>query len=658
MQVYLPQVANQPYTFPLSELCPLGAHAYLAGKCEVSLSVKLRQGRHSVAARLSDASGSTVGKVSEATFHVMARSSLIWTESSCWSGWQEGGLLPSHSSCIAGDGPMQLHPCQHLSTWYPTHRNARALAEMESGLGDKRLSGGHCLCAEGSGPVALLAAVEQGAEDSLARLAGDGLSKGYEWLGSDGAPPPSLNKSTLHEVWVVWAQDEALAASKLYRQVPLFSAIPAEISTSPYLAVSQKELASTLKGVAETACLLRAQRNSKRSSTWVCMLVRDLLLNQAHMQAERQGHAFDRLGSDDSRTSSFLRGTEGGEDKVHGVGTGNSFNVFVLRRTALDTGSEVRYVVPQLYGLMGNILFKVAAALALAWELDAAHAHNATWKVLLPSPHNHVQCAKTWLSSVLSHPSVHRESLDQVHIQDWCYADAGPCHICHYPLPSASDVPEGGSVFLRGWRQSHTYFHSHRRRLIKAFSLPDHLEAAAQAKFRQLLATAPASSEGDGGEVETVSVHVRRGDLVGEGGTMLGGSYYEKALALMRGSDRVFFVFSDDIEWCRESGLFVGLRAVFVDFGIDFVELRLMAMCDRHIIANSTYSFWGAYLHAPPAWRRRQWRGRRWRRSQEGAPPKVVCPATWGRADADKREAFGEGDLYPESWTRIANDLV
>jgi hypothetical protein len=101
--------------------------------------------------------------------------------------------------------------------------------------------------------------------------------------------------------------------------------------------------------------------------------------------------------------------------------------------------------------------------------------------------------------------------------------------------------------------------------------------------------------------VNAVCLHVRRGDyLTHQGPPMVcARSYYEAALAHAR---RVlqqprFFVFSDDIAWCRE--IFVAPDMAFVDAnGPDDAvdDLRLMAACRHHITANSSLSWWGAWL--------------------------------------------------------------
>ena len=57
-----------------------------------------------------------------------------------------------------------------------------------------------------------------------------------------------------------------------------------------------------------------------------------------------------------------------------------------------------------------------------------------------------------------------------------------------------------------------------------------------------------------------------------------------------------FVVFSDDPEWCKE--MFEG--GYIVDINNSYVEMCMMSMCDHHIIANSSFSWWGAWLNSNP----------------------------------------------------------
>ena len=101
-------------------------------------------------------------------------------------------------------------------------------------------------------------------------------------------------------------------------------------------------------------------------------------------------------------------------------------------------------------------------------------------------------------------------------------------------------------------------------------------------------------------EAQSVSVHLRRGDYVGTGFDVCAQEYYEAARAYLEKRIRkpVYYVFSDDMEYAKMA---------FKNWGnINFVEnnkndeawkdMFLMSQCRHHIIANSTFSFWGAYL--------------------------------------------------------------
>lgn len=127
---------------------------------------------------------------------------------------------------------------------------------------------------------------------------------------------------------------------------------------------------------------------------------------------------------------------------------------------------------------------------------------------------------------------------------------------------------------------------------------------------------------------QTVSVHFRRGDYVGNPThPVCGHEYYEQALALFPGC--VFVVFSDDPEWCRQN--LHGDDFSVVSTGSDLVDMALMSRCDHHVIANSTFSWWGAWL-------------------ARGAG-RVVAPARWF---GNKRRGFVRfSDIYCEGWTVI-----
>ncbi len=98
----------------------------------------------------------------------------------------------------------------------------------------------------------------------------------------------------------------------------------------------------------------------------------------------------------------------------------------------------------------------------------------------------------------------------------------------------------------------------------------------------------------------SVSVHIRRSDyLMTPGCSVLGLDYYRQASALIRANEPtpLWVVFSDDIAWCREHLGCQG-ETLFIEGNEaePWEDIRLMAACKHHIIANSSFSWWGAYL--------------------------------------------------------------
>jgi len=99
----------------------------------------------------------------------------------------------------------------------------------------------------------------------------------------------------------------------------------------------------------------------------------------------------------------------------------------------------------------------------------------------------------------------------------------------------------------------------------------------------------------------SISIHIRRADYLSpsNGATVLSMAYYFRAVTEIKKyvEDPLWVVFSDDIDWCRKEFYFLQ-NVTFVEGNekMPWEDLRLMAACKHHIIANSTFSWWGAYL--------------------------------------------------------------
>ena len=103
----------------------------------------------------------------------------------------------------------------------------------------------------------------------------------------------------------------------------------------------------------------------------------------------------------------------------------------------------------------------------------------------------------------------------------------------------------------------------------------------------------------------SVSIHVRRGDYVTNKANIpqfIGLKYYTNAIKQIEASvpNTEYFVFSDDIPWCKNSFKQIANKANFVDHnkGRDaYKDILLMSECKHNIIANSTFSWWGCWLN-------------------------------------------------------------
>ena len=134
-------------------------------------------------------------------------------------------------------------------------------------------------------------------------------------------------------------------------------------------------------------------------------------------------------------------------------------------------------------------------------------------------------------------------------------------------------------VDLVGYFQTEKYFKHIEDEIRKDFTFND-----------ELLETCKSFIDGD-----TISLHIRRGDyVVNPNHPTQPMSYYEEALSKL--PDLPVIVFSDDSEWCKTQELFDNDRFMIAEGNSTDCDLCLMSLCKYHIIANSSFSWWGAWL--------------------------------------------------------------
>lgn len=188
-----------------------------------------------------------------------------------------------------------------------------------------------------------------------------------------------------------------------------------------------------------------------------------------------------------------------------------------------------------------------------------------------------------------------------------------------------SILSDSSPAYYLGYWQTEKYFRNIRPRILEAFTFP-HFECGSKNEklYRDIHTK------------NVIGVHIRRGDYVKIGNTqgICTLEYYRKALSVMNEQTKpeMFLIFSDDIEWCRnEVSKFLGeVPTEYVDWnkGKDsFRDMQLMSLCKHNIIANSSFSWWGAWLNQNP-------------------DKIVITPSRW-------MNGRGWTDIIPEDWTKM-----
>lgn len=183
------------------------------------------------------------------------------------------------------------------------------------------------------------------------------------------------------------------------------------------------------------------------------------------------------------------------------------------------------------------------------------------------------------------------------------------------------------NIYLKGYWQSEKYFSDIRPVLIKELTLKSSLNTQDLGIITKIKEAAV-----------SVSLHVRRSDYFNNKETLsIHGicslDYYEKAIALLekKYDSLILFIFSDDIAWAKEN-IKTKFPTVFVDHNTaerNYADLYLISQCQHHIIANSSFSWWGAWLSDFPQ-------------------KTVIAPRDWFQ-DRTRNTA----DLIPANWIRI-----
>ena len=187
-------------------------------------------------------------------------------------------------------------------------------------------------------------------------------------------------------------------------------------------------------------------------------------------------------------------------------------------------------------------------------------------------------------------------------------------------------MKQEGNVYLEGFWHSEKYFKDIENVIRQEFTIRDEPDALNKEMANKIMACEP------------VSIHIRRGDYVSDKKTnefhgTCSLEYYNDAIGIITKEIKAphFFVFSDDPVWVQDNLKLKFSTTYLVYNGAEkaYEDLRLMSLCKHHIIANSSFSWWGAWL--------------------SGNPYKIViAPKKWFND-----ETIDTSDLIPDEWFRI-----
>ncbi len=291
-------------------------------------------------------------------------------------------------------------------------------------------------------------------------------------------------------------------------------------------------------------------------------------------------------------------------------------------------------IITRLMGGLGNQMFQYAAARALAEKRATQVRIDLSWfdSARLVDAPRHYELDRFSLKQNFIDPSRYalvagQDSSLKIRLYGFTKGRTKPrvllCKESGHGF-GAQFFDQPNNVLLEGYWQSEKYFIGIRNLILTDFSFG----TPATGKNEALLS--------DINSTNAVSIHVRRGDYANTKAAreihgLMGLDYYAEAIKQInkRVPDIKFFVFSDDPVWCKQN-LKVPGSAVYVDHNKDGAEdMRLMTACKHHIIANSTFSWWGAWLNP----------------SEEKI---VYAPKRWfANKDMDTR------DILPESWEKL-----
>jgi hypothetical protein len=243
----------------------------------------------------------------------------------------------------------------------------------------------------------------------------------------------------------------------------------------------------------------------------------------------------------------------------------------------------------RLQGGLGNQMFQISAAYALALRNEDVACFNLSVCNTPMQGNESITYVNSIFSKICDNKNLNFEVL------------------YNEPKFSFNEITYKQNMLLNGFFQSEKYFSDFKEEIKNLFELPTD-------KVKKPID-------------KLTSVHVRRGDYLNlqDYHSILSKEYYLEAMKNFEGN---FMFFSDDMEWVKNN--FKGDNILYSETNNELFDLTLMSICDNNIIANSSFSWWGAYLN-------------------KNENKKVIAPKKWFGPNGPK----DINDIYPENWEII-----
>lgn len=295
---------------------------------------------------------------------------------------------------------------------------------------------------------------------------------------------------------------------------------------------------------------------------------------------------------------------------------------------------ELNVIITNIIGGLGNQMFQYAAGKALASRLDVplyldlgefssyglhnGFELNRIFNLRFDIADSvHVDRLLSWRNNSLVKRILRRKQFSIFRGNNLIFEPSHRYWAGFHSLKS--------SIYLNGYWQSERYFNDFKSLIANEFTFAIPLEGANLKIANKIINS------------QSISVHIRRGDYVSSksASSVMGvcsKDYYNTAINLMceKIDNPIFFVFSDDIDWAKKN---IGIRnyCIYVDHNTaleSYRDMQLMSLCKHNIIANSSFSWWGAWLN-------------------NNVDKIVMSPINWFAANIDSC------DIVPDKWIRI-----